>query len=201
MIRRIVVILSALFLAIGILASSILRATSLAYHAPSHPSYTLAAETESQPSIDYSLASPGRILPDNPLWFFKALKDKFDIFLATDATRRAELKLLLADKRLAGSKILFEKGKSAVALSTLTKGEKYLEEASKESTSSSFLETISKASLKHREVIEAILATSPEEIRPKLTQVEDYSKVVYKKTSESLISQGMQVTKSPFDRN
>ena len=104
---------------------------------------------------------PGRVLPDSPFWPIKALRDKVWLWITTNPSREAELKLLFADKRLAMSQLLFEKEDYEVGYSTLTKAEKYLEEAGfaeKEGRksgmdTSEFLERLATAALYHYQVI------------------------------------------------
>ncbi len=200
MLRQIAVILSALVFGSGILVASVVRVAAVKYDFSGSES-VLAATEESKIKIDYQLPYPG-ILPDNPLWYFKVLRDKARLYLTNDPLARAELELLYADKRLAGSKILFEKNKTNLALSTLTKAEKYLEEAeieAKKVDSVSFLNKLAKASLKHRQITEEILAISPEDVRPKVVQTQDYSKNVYKRSRDAILSSGTNVPKSPFN--
>ena len=49
--------------------------------------------------INYPLAYPG-ILPDNPLYPLKMLRDRIVFFLINDPFKKAEFNLLQADKRL-----------------------------------------------------------------------------------------------------
>ena len=55
--------------------------------------------TPTPAAIDYTLPYPG-ILPDNPLYFLKDLRDKIIEFLISDPVNKAEFYILQADKKL-----------------------------------------------------------------------------------------------------
>ncbi|QQG44348.1 MAG: hypothetical protein HYW86_00295 [Candidatus Roizmanbacteria bacterium] len=80
--------------------------------------------TTSGQKVAYDLPYPG-ILPDNPLYMIKAARDKIQEFITRDNIRKAELYNLLSDKRMFMSQLLAKKGKSQLAINTLSKGEKY----------------------------------------------------------------------------
>lgn len=79
-------------------------------------------------TVEYQLPYPG-LLPDNVFYYFKTLRDKIVGFLISDPVKKAEFDLLAADKRLNAGVYLFEKGKYDLALSTISKGENYFDEA------------------------------------------------------------------------
>jgi hypothetical protein len=209
MFRKVAIVFSALLLAFGILFTSILRTASIKYE------FSGQVAREDGPSvlgekdinIDYFLAYPGKILPDSPLWFAKALRDRIWLFLTTNPGRKAELKLLFADKRLGSAKLLFEKEKAEVGFSTLTKADKYLEEASfKEQENreegidtSEFLRRLSYASLKHFEVTSEIIEIAPEDARPKIIETQKYAKKVYENARDALYEKDMEPPENPFD--
>jgi hypothetical protein len=211
MIKRVFIILPTLLLAFGVLFISILRTASVRYefsgvvNGAEAASSVLGADSI---NVKYTLAYPGRILPDHPLWPVKALRDRVWLLVTTNPSRKAELKLLFADKRIGMSKILFEKEKYGVAFSTLTKAEKYLEEACIEENinrdkgfdTAEFLKVLSVSSLKHRQVIEEILLIAPEDAKPKIIDTVWYSKSVYEKTMHALNEKGLDVPENPFDR-
>ena len=86
--------------------------------------------TSAEPVIDYSLPYPG-ILPDNPLYIFKAMRDRFVSFLISDPKEKATFDLLLADKRLAAAFALSKETKvnGPLVVQTVSKGENYFFEA------------------------------------------------------------------------
>lgn len=53
-----------------------------------------------QEKVVYNLPYPG-ILPDNPLYFIKAIRDQFLILGTRDNIKKAQLYLLYSDKRFA----------------------------------------------------------------------------------------------------
>ena len=208
MARRIVAILSAVFLAVAILSISVLRVASVNYAFNGSLASTLGETTNvGEIDVSYEFPYPGRILPDHPLWPIKALRDKVWVTLTLNSSRRAELLLLFADKRIASSKILFERGKPELAFSTLSKAEKYLAEALDLETENrkggvdtkSFLTQLATASLKHREVINEILMIAPEDARPEIIKVENYARDVYKDSRNILHSLGMSAPENPFN--
>jgi hypothetical protein len=208
MFRRFTIISATLIFAFGILFTSILRTASVKYEF-SVPAVGGAVLGEETIQIDYFLAYPGRILPDSFLWPLKALRDRIWLAITTNSSRRAELRLLFADKRVAMSKILFEKGKPEVGFSTLTKAEKYLEQAviqekenrEKGVDTSEFLTRLAKASLKHVQVMEEILAIAPEDAKPGIIATEDYAKRAYEDAKNGLLEAGLSVPENPFDWN
>lgn len=205
MFRKVAFNASALLLAAAILLVSIFKAASLYYNFSPSPK-TLAQATQ-EIDINYPLPYPGRILPDHPLWPLKALRDKLWLDLSVSPTRKAELALLFADKRLVSSRILFERGKPEIAFSTLTKGEKYLEEAlileiqnrAKGLDTKEFLGRYVNSALKHREVINEILLIAPEDARPEIIKMENYSKDAYKSSRDNLNSLGLPSPENPFN--
>jgi len=115
-----------------------------------------AQETE---GVDYYLSYPG-ILPDHPLYWVKMIRDRVQLWLTTNPLAKAEKLLLYADKRLGAGWALIEGNKVELGVTTLTKGEKYLErvmiEAAKLGEGGDemrFKEKLGKAVMKHEEVL------------------------------------------------
>ncbi len=79
-------------------------------------------------AVHYDLPYPG-ILPGNPLYSLKALRDKFMEILTADPSKKTNFYLLQADKRLAASLLLFDSGKHELGEQTLSKSQNYLEES------------------------------------------------------------------------
>jgi hypothetical protein len=198
--------LFAFALAFVILSVSFLKSCSItSAYGYTTPSPTVSNSTS---TIDYVLPYPGSILPDNWLWYFKAARDRFQYTISTDPLKKADLALLYSDKRLGASLTLFEDKKPDIAASTLTKGEKYLEEAAIDEAlarktglnTNDFLIKLTKASLKHRQVIEgSIIPLTPDDIKPGVIKTEDYSKDTYKACREALNSKGITAPKDPFN--
>ena len=91
----------------------------------------VGAQTESTGSskpVDYYLSYPG-VLPDHPLYWLKMIRDRVQLVLTTASLPKAEKLLLYADKRLGAGWALVEGNKAPLGVSTLTKAEKYLDQA------------------------------------------------------------------------
>ena len=131
---------------------------------------TESAEVEEKDKkIEYQLPYPG-LLPDNPLYFLKALRDAVVDFLISDPLKKANFYLLQADKRLNAGVYLFKKGKEKVQLaqSTISKGENYFEKAISKAIEAKQqgmnIDDISRglrtSSRKHKEVIKELAANA-----------------------------------------
>lgn len=207
MVRKYLYGLPAFVLAFGILSVSLLRSSSqiLAFNSP-NPSPTPTPPDQSL--VDYTLPFPGRVLPGTVLWPLKAMRDKLWYFLAASHLSRAEAALLFSDKRLVAGDEVFKSGNIDLSVSVIDKAEKYLEIAAnqeKEARSDGidttlFLTNLASSSLKHREVIERHLASgAPAEVKVHLSKTVDYSKAIYRDSSEALEARGKESPKSPFD--
>lgn len=84
---------------------------------------TVSSKMESE----YTLPYPG-VLPDNPLHFLKALRDRMVSFLISDVSKRAEFNLLTSDKRAFAAQMLASKNKDELAVSTFSKSNNYMHE-------------------------------------------------------------------------
>lgn len=191
-----------IFIAFAILSISFLRIATPTYtYSPMVLSEKVEAESNIQ--VDYQLAYQGKIGPDNPLWYVKAVRDRARYILTFNPTKKAELNLLYADKRLNASIELFKNNKPDLGLITLTKAEKYLESAELQMTDDNELyKKIGLSSLKHREVIEnEILPITPEDLRPQVIKTLSYSKDVYVKVKDHMLLKGLVPPTNPFDSN
>lgn len=103
-------------------------------------------------NVDYYLPYPG-ILPDHPLYWLKMVRDRIGLVLTTAETAKAEKLLLYADKRLGAAWALIEGNKVALGVSTLTKAEKYLEQAVAQRDNFSDQGRLDRAIKKHAEVL------------------------------------------------
>jgi len=206
---RIPSVLVTLFLALIILFASIFQSASVRYAFSQSPSPTPSPGIleESQVEINYQLAFPGKVLPDSSLWPLKALRDKVWLSLTVNKTKKAELRLLFADKRVWAAKMLFEKKKYDLGYSTLSKAEKYLEEAGQNTQENKnngydtkeLLVRLANASLKHWQTIDEILIMAPEDARPEIIKLKDYSMNTFKKARDSLHDIGQEPPDNPFD--
>ena len=100
--------------------------------------YTLSLATGRQKDRYYQLfchqretidfVYPG-ILPNHPLYWLKMVRDQAKYYLNRDPKKRLELLMTYADKRLVSGIILIAEEEVELGLSTISKGEKYLEKA------------------------------------------------------------------------
>jgi len=116
--------------------------------------------------VDYTMPYPG-LLPDNPLYPLKILRDQFVTFLISDPVKKSEFDLLQADKHIQAGYLLIVKEKKVVlATTTISKGNNYFdqaltsaEEAKKQGMDTrDILQRLSQANQKHAEIIADLLA-------------------------------------------
>jgi len=124
----------------------------------------------SEQEVIYNLPYPG-ILPDNPLYTFKIVRDRVMEMMTRDYLKKAELYLLFSDKRAAMAMGLADNGKDKLAVSTLSKGEKYFEKipdilkTSKKqgvSPSNDLINRLKLSNSKHREITQDLLKKLPQ---------------------------------------
>lgn len=193
MLQKGALVVASLVFGFAVLFTSIVRTTSPQYVFSENRTEQEATPSVSVSEIDYYLPYPG-ILPDHFLWPVKALRDRVKLFVVIDPVKKAEVALLLADKRVGMARELIRGGKAELGVSTLTKAEKYLKLAFEEEEKAraggrdtvDLLTRLAKASLKHQEVIESVMQLAPEEARPILVQTMDGYKRVYDRVAQIL---------------
>jgi hypothetical protein len=198
---------STLIIAFAVLFASILRTASVKYESTETSSPQTSSPSDTNITIDYFLPYPGSVLPDNPFWPLKALRDRVWLLITTNPSRKVELKLLFADKRLGSSRVLYENGKIDIAMSTLTKAEKYLEEASFDEEvvrrrgidTTELLFRLANSSLKHYQVIQGIAESAPPEDKPLFLQSLDYPKRIFDRSKDGLLEKAETPPENPFD--
>lgn len=197
---KIVSVTATIMIAFAILLASVLRSAAPRF-AYSPMVLSESTQTGQKINIDYVLAYPGKIQPDNPLWYVKVLRDKIWLSLTFNTIKKAELNLLFADKRLNSSLSLFKNNKPDMGLTVLTKSGKYMEKAVKlAEDDKDFYNKLSLASLKHREIIEnEILPLTPEDLKPEVIKVEDYSKNTYILLKDRMLKVGLVPPNNPFE--
>lgn len=204
MVARILARLTAIFFALIILVYSVVETSAVRY---AFGARDLPTNTPSPKVINvtYDLPHPGTVYPGNPLWPAKAMRDKVSLELAQGDIARAEYSLHLADKRLAAGWNLWESHDTSESLSTLQKAEKYLEQSFELLNASheddqyrDLLRRMSYSSLKHREMLEHVLAECGDEARPVVTKTLDTSKDIYRKASAKMLDLGMTPPENPF---
>ena len=132
-----------------------------------------------QETVVYNLPYPG-ILPDNPLYILKAIRDQLVIFGTRENVKKAHLYLLLSDKRIAMAIALSKKGKEKQAIDIAGKAEKYffnipqlLIDAKKQGSGSSseFIQTLKLSNAKHREILDSFLKDFPQGLNDSINGV------------------------------
>jgi len=206
--RKILFAVVVLTFAFAILLLSIFRTAAVRYEVKDNPNSPNTGIPENNGKVvDYYLPYPGNVLPDSPFWEVKAIRDKIWLSITTNPTRKAELMLLFADKRLGSAKELFDKGNINEGITTLSKAEKYLEESlaqEKKNRSigldtAEFLIRLSKASLKHYEVMEEIKAMVADDVKPVVISFEVYPQKIFEQSRNSLLETGITPPENPFD--
>lgn len=144
-----------------------------------------AASAAPGATIDYPLPYPG-ILPDNPLYFMKALRDRVVSFFKFDPLKKAEFNLLMADVRLNAAQYLFAKGESKYSLAetTISKAENYfynsltmVTEAKQQGMQvNDFVSKLIIASQKHQQVIKELESKSSGAVKDRLANDEKRAK-------------------------
>ena len=135
--------------------------------------------TQSEPTptpIDYQLPYPG-LLPDNPLYFLKVLRDRLITFLIADPLKKAEFNLLQADKHAATAVALFVRNKQDMGESAISKGENYFEagittlrDAKKQGMDTKpLLQRFALSVKKHQELVERLLGMASGNVKKQLT--------------------------------
>lgn len=150
-----------------------------------------------QKTIEYDLPYPG-ILPGNPLYNLKMIRDRAIEFLISDPRKKAEFYLLQSDKRLNTGVYLFrsqDDKKIDLAVSTISKGENYffksiaeLKKAKERKINISDLAgKMITSSRKHQEVILSLEGKAKKNIRNDLTEERKRS-VAFEKQVKDLLS-------------
>lgn len=177
-----------------ILGVSVYKSTSVKYVFSQAPSP--APNLYNHVNIDYTLPTPA-IRPDSLFWPVQALADRADN-TAVDCLENA-------DERLVSGAQMVGQGKVEEGYLVLEKASQYLEKSYElsrglkdETERHDFLHKISLASLKHREVLELILSTAPDDGRAVVTTILDAPKLVYEKSSEDLNLLGLTPPEYPF---
>lgn len=92
-----------------------------------------ATATPSMKHVEYDLPYPG-LLPDNPLYNIKALRDKIIEILISDPAKKGEFYLLSSDKRFNTGYMLVLKGKNDLGTLYISKSNNYMNMAITQST-------------------------------------------------------------------
>ncbi len=158
-------------------------------------------------NVEYQLPYAGKVQPDSLLWPVKALRDRVWIVVSLDPVKKAQVLMLLANKRIIFAQNLMLEDNSELSVSTLTKSEKYLEQAvaqeklarSKKLDTKQLLQELAMSTLKHRQILEEILTAAPEDAKPVIVKTLDANKHLYSDLNTSLNSQGLITPQNPFE--
>lgn len=142
---------------------------------------------------DYALPYSG-LLPDHPLYFLKMARDRIQLWLTRQPLARTKLLLHYADKRIAASLALAEKGKVGLAISTATKAEKYLEQALEAAKlaevrgedTKDFYHQFFKATEKHEKVLLGVLSRTPGEAQAAVESVLELNGRIHEEVGRKL---------------
>lgn len=138
-----------------------LSSTSLSY-AQEEGSLSATLTPTPQKTVDYTLPYPG-LLPDNPLYFVKMIRDRVVLMLISDTVKRSKFNLLQADKRLQAGLYLYKEDEQKIetVITTISKGQNYFFDALAEATRAKkegydtdiLFVDLTKSSLKHEELL------------------------------------------------
>jgi len=122
--------------------------------------------------IDYPLPYPG-ILPNNPLYPIKMIRDKIVLLIIVDPYKKAKFNLLQSDKRIQAAIFLVKEDKKngKLAVTTIEKGENYFHDAVFEAASlkkqgqdiGRFLDNLNNSASKHLLLMTGLQESLPSE--------------------------------------
>lgn len=141
---------------------------------------TYGKESSPAARIQYDLAYPG-ILPDNPLYKLKLLRDKITSFLITDPKKRVEFYLLQADKGILATAMLIDKKNIMLAEQTVLRAEHNMTLLNNEfprmpkKPDNALFAKLKTASLKHQEVLNSLIERLPKDKQKTFEQVLEFS--------------------------
>lgn len=206
MLRKLLVVVPLLSFASFILFISILRTAAVSYDYKGQMNEKKGFLSTLESEVDYNLPFPGTVLPDNPLWNVKVVRDRLWLFVTTDPYREADLMLLFADKRLGSAKILFERNDPDTGMATLEKGERYLVEASNYEKAiragggdtTELLDQLTRSSLRHYELMLLMYESAPDDARPKIVLLLELPKKVHEDARNAQLDKGITPYTNPF---
>lgn len=131
--------------------------------------------------VQYDLAFPG-MLPDNPLYKLKVLRDKFISASILNPLKKIDFYVLQADKGILATAMLIDKNKIDLAQITALKAENNFTLIAPQlymlpqKPNKDFFKRLETAGLKHQEVLASIIKRIPKEKQKVFEQVIDFSK-------------------------
>ena len=125
--KKYLLIFLSVLVAVMILLISMVRCSRQQYLTGSRD-YNGLVSSNSAVLRDYDLPYPG-MLPDNPLYFVKMLRDRVKLMLVGEDLEKINLLLFYADKRIAAADALLREGQVSLAEITAHKAEQYMGQA------------------------------------------------------------------------
>lgn len=175
--KKIILISSFLFLVTIFFSNK-----TLAQEPTSELTPTQTATKEAAPVYTkYDLAYPG-MLPDNPLYKIKVLRDKISLNFMSDPYKKIDFYLLQTDKGMLATAMLIDKNKIDLAEKTSLKAEHnytLLVNEFKETPNKPNAQVFKKlktASFKHQEILTSIIKRLPSDKQKTFKIVLDFSK-------------------------
>jgi hypothetical protein len=127
---------------------------------------------------NYVLPYPG-ILPDNPLYSLKVLRDRLVSYVISDPLKKADFNILQADKRLQAGVYLIRRDahNMQLAISTISKGQNYFIEAIEETREAKkqkhmvndIIDKLAASNKKRQEVFDALVKDVPTKSKQDIT--------------------------------
>ncbi len=145
---------------------------------------SISTDTPKVEKINYNMPYPG-LLPGNPLYNLKVLRDKIVSTLISDSLKKASFDLLASDKRANAATFLFDKNKNDIAIDTLSKSNNYFDDA---------IVNIEKAK-KMNEDIQPLLEQMKQSIRKHQEIISPYEKKLSGKNKKALTHEIMRMKK------
>ncbi len=142
---------------------------------------TVISPAPSPTPVKYDLAFPG-MLPDNPLYKLKVLRDKISEALISDPQQKIGFYLLQTDKGILASAMLVDKNEIDLAAQTALKAENNYTLIAQElyllpkKPNKAFFDKLKNAALKHQEILSSLGMRVSEDKRKIFFTVADFSK-------------------------
>ncbi len=144
-------------------------------------------------SADYSLAYPG-ILPDNPLYSLKKIRDKITPILITDTIKKVDFYVLQTDKGINAANSLIDKKNYKLALDTALKAENNmtlisnLVKQNPAKIKDETFERLKLASSVHQRYLKKFISTVPKEHKENFKNVLYFSEQNMKEITNAITS-------------
>lgn len=145
------------------------------------PTPTQENKVATQEHVNYDLAFPG-MLPDNPLYKLKVLRDKIIVSSIFDPSRKIEFYIKQTDKGILATAMLIDKNKIDLAQETALKAENNFTLISPQlymlpkKPNKEFFKRLETAALKHQEVLRSIIKRVPKDKQKVFETIIEFSK-------------------------